>query len=967
MPSYEVKLPDGSTYDVDSPSPLSDEQAYQAVMADLKGRQLPVSTNPPMTPMTGLGEAFGQRLMGEVPPPTNPSVPEYLAEKAFWLLGALPRAMKQGLQAPMGSPEQQAAAREFALGGLHVAPMPGTFARFRTADTAGFPPTPPIPKGTQALPGGPRQPLALPPAPGAGEPLALPGEVEIGMPGGGVLKRDIETAGPKLFKAQPSASPELPAAYNELAAQAGEVTGDWGLRATERPRLEAVPRPAPRPSPEPVENVLASPRAASKVRSVDSQVVDGEPEAPVTITTKDRAATPRSNIFSKENLPDDQPLVSTYAERVKDTAAAKLKRWTDKYIPKTAEIAVNHPDTPLFTETQRLLQAGNNKTYEFSKSAAARDLYKYTADEWADAEQIGFDALRASGSRKKGIQAIQEKYPEIANLIERKAQQIDAIQQARRDLGLPEIPERDLVAIYFPRMTDLETAGVTYVGRPSTGLRTLRTTIGSFMKPRTNNLTMLEMQQRGMGEFRDPRLAYLYNERLKDELISTAEFTKNLEGEVLFNSRKDAVAAGYKQPQQVEAFVVGGRSWWVPDKDIALYLKDNFERANSPWNELWGYSNQLFRNPNLINPIPHIKNMTWLYKQSGGKMSRLFDRTYEYLANRNPERRALFEEFVPHAETPKTQTQLFDRMANKITGERYYRDLAEDIVASANKPSQKVLWKWADPAIKYARWVQYLEEGMSPQAAANHVLQDLVMYSERSRMIDWLKNVPLNFFVPWRWGNFASTLKATRDHPLGVALTVGVIDTIREMIYRNTGWWASLPIDHLEAPIYDLAHAGNAAMHGEVFDAMAHTGDAIIGTFAPSVGAKMADLLNPTDIKRFWSIMWGWSQVYEMGQYIQQAHDENDPAQALKVLAVALGARNTIQQNQENKAPTSYLPRRLGAAIPESVFPKTWKVKQAELEREARLQKQKDAIAERTWRQAPRVATVLSELGLMRK
>src|SRR5207245_734497 len=70
-----------------------------------------------------------------------------------------------------------------------------------------------------------------------------------------------------------------------------------------------------------------------------------------------------------------------------------------------------------------------------------------------------------------------------------------------------------------------------------------------------------------------------------------------------------------------------------------------------------------------------------------------------------------------------------------------------------------------DAWLRYARWKQYVEQGLTDQEAANHVWIDLVRYGTRSDLVDFWKSIPLNFFVPWRVGTITSFIKDAKTAP----------------------------------------------------------------------------------------------------------------------------------------------------------------------------------------------------------
>lgn len=895
MYSYEVSLPNGSTFDVDSEEELTDAQAYQAVMTDLQSQgSVRPGVPPPKWTLGSLsdwGEGLSKKLLpietmakGGLSMFQNPfSTPQTFIDESGRevLAGGAPLPTQQ---------ETNNAALNMALGGLHMKAKP-----LASPAEAVFP----MPKM--------KQPLALP-APG-------------------------ESAAPRMWEAGPAADVRLPSHYNEVIP-AEELPGAYSLGGKEIPkRFESVPRYV-----EPANKTVPG---------------TGPIEDPVLVTSAERAKTPRSELFDKTTLPDDQGMVDTFVQRAEQGVASRVADWVREVTPRTQAIIDRYPESNLVTSTERFLQASSKKLFEFKTSEMGR-LEKYPAEDWLKAEQTAYDVYRKTGNRGQALAEVAKTHPEIADQIDRlRTDLLPRVQEARKTLGVEPLTPEMLEPIYVPRMTDLSKDAITYVGTPTGGLRGMRSSLGSFSQPRVNEMTMLEQMNKGLAEFRDPRISYLYYERLAGELEATANYVKELEGSTLFKSAKAARQAGYPNPVEIRAFVPNGRTWYVADKDVAQFFKDNFDKASGPVQSGLHYLNQIFRNPNLLNPLPHTSNITWHYKVSGGSMVKLPNLVREYLKQLKPEKLKLFNEYVPHSPTLKTEHELFREMKMLLNGKELSNAIRQ-VASLPTKPSQKVLWEWVDPAIKYARWSQYVDKGMSPQAAANHTMIDLVRYQERGGVLTFMKSIPMNFFAPYRWGNFAATVKAMKDHPLKLVLTVGMVDYIREMIYRNTGWWMSLPIDRFEAPVYQLAKAGGHMAHGEFMTALKDTGYALTSTFAPGITARFRDAFSPGDLDTLLKQFWGWTQIGEAYSYGKEALEKGDVSLMFKALGTMMGARDTVMK-RPGKPPMSFTPSRLSAAFPEALpgMDRSPKVKFAENQRNRREDKQEEFNRERFWRNHP--------------
>lgn len=896
--TYEVELPGGYRFDVESPEALSDEQAYQAVLEQLQEAKLPVQQGEPAPRQPT--DLFG--AAAEVVAPISEGLLNTAASGVEDILSVFPPTPQEGVLAnlwagvrPLWGALKLGSLPFQAIGDMVASPIraaigPGlasTLASAAAGALAGVGVTTP-----RTLP--PRMDrvrVVLPPQP----PLKA-------LPAMG------ESSAPRTFMGgPPTAEPSLlPVAYQRVFTSAVPEATLPGTRYA--PALErAVGFPQPLRV---VGGELRAPRPTLVKKEpvpIDQVPPKGPLAAPATATTEEEVGT-RSALFSKEGIKPDESLVGQYINRLIRYYHEQWEpRWLRNLTSREEVVRRQFPAAPYVSELARFNTAPVRGLYEFSQSKEFTKLVSRPASEWIEAERIGYEVYKKTKSEADAMAAIQQYSPDIADLLQRlKTYWLPIIQESRQTLGVSPIPDRNILPVYMPRVSLRDLEDIERLTR-SPFISRLPTTIGTFQHPR---LTKGPLATIGPELYHDPRVAYLFYEKAAHTIAATANLVRRLrDGGWLFTSEKAAQAAGHVRPVEITGLLpIQTGSLWVPNKDVAKLLNHNFRVPGEGFWSFWNVTGQLFRNLNLINPIPHFKNMFWLYRLSGGKLYRLPGLAMEYVQRSNPTRIAQFEELLPSSGTARTGWELSELLQHQITGEKSWAYRWNRLIESPEYWSRKILWEGADPAIRYARWVQYVEQGMNPQQAAGQVFRDLVNYGERSHLRDFLRSLPVNYFVPWRLGSIRSVLGAVRDHPGRTAILVGLVDYVREAIYRQTGWWLHLPgLDNLEGSIYQLLLSADAATRGHVGAALTQAGNSLLSLAAPGFSRKLQDAVNPGEWLNTERVFWGVAEVLNL---LRVAHDlpSTGPAGVLALLGIAFGARPLAVE--ERGEITGYAPRR---------------------------------------------------------
>lgn len=509
---------------------------------------------------------------------------------------------------------------------------------------------------------------------------------------------------------------------------------------------------------------------------------------------------------------------------------------------------------------------------------------------------------------------------------------------AKRFMGMERTAER--WGPYWPREPIRNEA---YSLRGKSGMfgSELRTSVGPAERQRVYP-TMKAGEAAGV-QYDDPRVAWLNREISALRLIETAKFMQRLENRVVFRTKEAAQQAAGLPPTatvyEIEA-MPGAPKWFVPYFEEAKFLSDNLKSPDyGKLGFLNSWAQTLSRNPNLVNPLPHVvKNMAYKYTLAGGNPVNLIKDWQEFSRGVSPMVTA-FKKVMPFDETGMTSTEIYHRALRGIRNENHPKivqlaDLAlRSTIGSAHRFSAKVIFSQADPAMRYSLWKTYVQRGMSAEEAAGNVWVDLIRYGTRSTVVDAWKAIPFNFFVPWRLGTVTSLYKQLTDHPLRAAMFIGGVDLIREIRYRQTGRWTHLPIDYIESPIAQVIQSKDKN------DAALSLIAATLATiFAGPGGAylftTLIDVAKDMQMRGEWSrlqnMFWGLSQFVDGGKSaieIANAMGKGDAAGAARAATNLMVTMATAEHSALN-----YRPRRLMAALPEvgPFLKKSAEVKMAE-------------------------------------
>ena len=475
--------------------------------------------------------------------------------------------------------------------------------------------------------------------------------------------------------------------------------------------------------------------------------------------------------------------------------------------------------------------------------------------------------------------------------------------RSRQFFGLDPIPEE--VGPYLPRRTKAESREAVSLGGGQLGVgRGLQTTVRGHQQGRV--FETYRQGEAGGIEYEDPRNAIFLREWEGLKLRATHRLFRNLEAKGgLYRDVASARRASMNQrPWAVEN--APGGTWYTPTEAEAKFMQQNLtESGKGSLGSLVGYANGLARNPQLVNPSPHVlKNMGFKLLLARGPVTPYVAvrDAIEWAKGANPQLLREFNEAMPFSASGHTAPEILGRQLRDQgikeavrTGMRW--------VGTVNRPSQKVIFEWADPAMRYSLYKHYRQQGMGVYEAGNHAWQDLIRYGTRSDRIDFWKSIPLNFFVPWRYGTVVSLFKQIRQHPVRTAALIGAIEYLREARYRATGKWTHLPIDYAEKPLAQLLQDRNPADLAAVLGTTALFGPG--GDFSAK---QLGDLFQALQGKpgaveqdKIKNMFWGLAQIYNL----PQEYERGDYAGMLAT--ILLGEHNAL----------TYQPRRLAKDLPE--------------------------------------------------
>src|SRR2546425_424299 len=316
--------------------------------------------------------------------------------------------------------------------------------------------------------------------------------------------------------------------------------------------------------------------------------------------------------------------------------------------------------------------------------------------------------------------------------------------------------------------------------------RALQTTVRGHQQER-----VFETYRQGEAAgtvYEDPRNNILWREWEGLKLRSTHRLFRNLEGKTLFRDR-DAAAAASPTGKPIHVENAPGGTWWATTEEEARFLRQNLVEPNrGVTGSFVHWGNMLVRNPSLINPAPHIVKNMWIKQLLARGPANVYTAArdaVEYFRGANPQLLREFEEAMPFASSGQTSGEI-------LGGELVRGPMGTAVqtvgraLSLANIGSRKVIFQWADPAMRYSLFKHYRQRGLGVYEAGNHAWVDLVRYGTRSDVTDKWKLMPLNFFVPWRYGTFVSLVKQVKNHPVRTALLIGGVDYLRAGRSRPT-------------------------------------------------------------------------------------------------------------------------------------------------------------------------------------
>ena len=614
----------------------------------------------------------------------------------------------------------------------------------------------------------------------------------------------------------------------------------------------------------------------------------------------------------------------------------------------------------------------DQKTAAFMKDVLDQPWQKliHTAEEGPlkDAEARAVNIWRGGGknpvSYKLGIESMPQ---ELQDYIAWREGRFPLEDAARIKLGLSELDHTP--GPYIARMVDKDFNQIYQIRKTGLSLAADTTqTIGRFQYARTFD-TMAE------GEAAQVRYipmnhAILMREYEGMKLVETARLMDNLEAHrVIFRDQASAMA---NSPTN-RAYEISGlpgtatQRWFASTKAEALLLEQNLSKAEGlGLGRTNHWLNLLFRNLNLINPLPHLtKNMLYKYILAGGKVGMFFRKVEANMREFIFETSPLVQEFYKYFPSNK-----FGETAQSLLAAALKDGTLEgQITKGLSYPSKyggQALFGYLDPGLRYSLWKQKMAEGvtrngvwsrMSPLEAANHVYVDLVRYGTRSDWVDFWKSIPMNFFVPWRLGSVTSVTKQLMNHPVKSMLKIGLLDYTREIIYRNTGLYFHMPIDYVTGPVMQsismtrdrgpAAGVGTAATLLAASRVMGPGGAWGAGQLA--YGLSLLSTKSPVEWDRIKNLWWGVSQVFTLPAATYDAVTNPTVDHVAKDLlkiagSIGFGAHNAL----------GYEPQRLGMLYPEWLpgLKKSPDFKKAEEIREVLKQRAEKAQVRRDTRDA---------------
>jgi len=613
-------------------------------------------------------------------------------------------------------------------------------------------------------------------------------------------------------------------------------------------------------------------------------------------------------------------------------------------LPADLRVLKEAPQSPVISLVDRVTNDVGSGIQNLTSQPWAKFLSKYTPEQMktfeAQAVQIWQRGGRTPGAYTQAVQAMP---PEIQEMMRYRASRLPIERQARQILGLPETDT--ISGPYFARIAPRDLNGIVTIGRQSgVGLgNDLRTTIGGFAKSRVHD-TMLNGEAAG-STYADPRAAWATREWYSQTLEATAKMVQDMEGSVLFRNKADALARNPSgTPTRVEG-IPGSETWWTPTKAETDFLQQNLTKQSyGPSASLSSLANQTLRNPNLFNPYPHfIKNMLFKFGLSGGNYAK-FRGSMNELATQptNP----LVQRFKAAFPVEETSALPNEMLRPYLRPEPNILEQGLNAAQKLNRYSREKIFTQMDPGLRYARWKQYVQKGMSDTEAANNVHIDLVRYGLRSSAKDFWQSIPLNFFTAWRTGTVMSLVKQATSHPVKAALFVGAVEYLREARYRQTGRWTHIPTDYVEAPLAQIVEHPTPST---ILPIVATT--ALFGPGGAVTASTLRDALNDArgggDWSRVKNMFWGLSQLYDIPKEFEAFRKTGDVGHLGNILAGAAIAEHSAL-NYEPRRFTKYLSESLPLMRKSSLVNDAEYMQQVKKARSEQQQMRREARPRRT-------------------
>lgn len=615
----------------------------------------------------------------------------------------------------------------------------------------------------------------------------------------------------------------------------------------------------------------------------------------------------------------------------KRSLGTKWRDWWENFWPRTRAAIALEGETPVVTAHHQWLTDIQDGIFDYVDTEAHQTLAKMDMNDVIRQEHFDVQLYQyhrfAEGDHPDVAweKAIKDSplSPVYRYIRDREAE----ISAAAKELAMPK-PSR-IEGPYLPRTTNEEGKAIVnapYEEKTMGGM--LRKSMGVFDNSRTHDTMLTGISQKVPVQYNPAIESAWHHNKYGTQLIATARLVKTLRDEgVLFDKYEDALRASKdKDPQKLRANAFGGRDYWVRNRQESVFIKQNFlERGfRTPWSKFNELTNSWIRNPELVNPAPHVtKNMGYKYLLGLINAETMKRDAVEFMTG--SDLRKVFEHYYP---MPKSELRIPQIEAREI-GNWYQKVTNKGI--SINGPSQKFIFHTADPAMRFSLWKHYVRNGLSHQEAANRVALDLVRYDENSGGLNLWKSTPFNWFSTWRTGTYVTLFNHLKRNPVRTIAFIGALDYIREVIYRKTGKWTHMPHDYLEAPIAEAVEAGIRAKHemdagrspAKALGGAAISVAGILGTtfaFGPgggqapdTIGQLMGVLKgDPGARLRVMNMFFGLSQMFNMSsEFYLYLRDGKSEHLTNIITSAAFGTHTALK----------YEPRRAAKYIPESWLP----------------------------------------------